>query len=253
MHSSRQIWWSQRALCKGGPRVQSLKMAYWLQFIPECLLLIETLVSEIPTPPSMCCAVTAALTRWPLSRSRGYCVRSRSTKRPGSDPAVQRLVRPLLTGEDCVLCVLLPLPPLFSPSSWPLPPRRSRLTCPALRPLHHSCTCLSFYHSMDVCPSQLPVSSLLPFHGLLSITQVWNLESFSCVQTLLRHQGSVAALAVSKGRIFSGAVDSTVKVTNHVWPPAPFCCTGKMFTNIANQISTGLFPVFIPSMGRNDS
>ena len=43
---------------------------------------------------------------------------------------------------------------------------------------------------------------------------MWNLESFTCVQTLLRHQGSVAALAVSKGRIFSGAVDSTVKVTD---------------------------------------
>ncbi|XP_020916400.1 E3 ubiquitin-protein ligase TRAF7 isoform X2 [Exaiptasia diaphana] len=42
--------------------------------------------------------------------------------------------------------------------------------------------------------------------------RVWNLESFTCIQTLLRHQGSVAALALSKGRIFSGAVDSTVKV-----------------------------------------
>ena len=41
---------------------------------------------------------------------------------------------------------------------------------------------------------------------------MWNLESFTCVQTLLRHQGSVAALAFNKGRIFSGAVDSTVKV-----------------------------------------
>ncbi|CAB3989876.1 E3 ubiquitin- ligase TRAF7 isoform X1 [Paramuricea clavata] len=42
--------------------------------------------------------------------------------------------------------------------------------------------------------------------------RVWNLESLACVQTLLRHQGSVSALAVSKGRIFSGAMDSTVKV-----------------------------------------
>lgn len=33
-----------------------------------------------------------------------------------------------------------------------------------------------------------------------------------CTQTLLRHQGSVTALAVSRGRLFSGAVDSTVKV-----------------------------------------
>lgn len=35
-----------------------------------------------------------------------------------------------------------------------------------------------------------------------------------CTQTLLRHQGSVACLAVSRGRIFSGSVDSTVKVGN---------------------------------------
>lgn len=34
----------------------------------------------------------------------------------------------------------------------------------------------------------------------------------TCTQTLLRHQGSVTALAVSRGRLFSGAVDSTVKV-----------------------------------------
>ncbi|XP_001640067.2 E3 ubiquitin-protein ligase TRAF7 [Nematostella vectensis] len=42
--------------------------------------------------------------------------------------------------------------------------------------------------------------------------RVWNLETFTCLQTLLRHQGSVSTLALSKGRIFSGAVDSTVKV-----------------------------------------
>jgi len=33
-----------------------------------------------------------------------------------------------------------------------------------------------------------------------------------CVQTLFRHQGSVTTLAVSRGRLFSGSVDSTVKV-----------------------------------------
>ena len=33
-----------------------------------------------------------------------------------------------------------------------------------------------------------------------------------CTQTLVRHKGSVACLAVSRGRIFSGAIDSTVKV-----------------------------------------
>lgn len=36
-----------------------------------------------------------------------------------------------------------------------------------------------------------------------------------CTQTLLRHQGSVTALAVSRGRLFSGAVDSTVKVSDY--------------------------------------
>lgn len=33
-----------------------------------------------------------------------------------------------------------------------------------------------------------------------------------CAQTLFRHQGSVTTLAVSRGRLFSGSVDSTVKV-----------------------------------------
>lgn len=33
-----------------------------------------------------------------------------------------------------------------------------------------------------------------------------------CVQTLFRHQGSVTTLAVSRGRLFSGSVDRTVKV-----------------------------------------
>ena len=38
------------------------------------------------------------------------------------------------------------------------------------------------------------------------------MDNMICSQTLVRHQGSVACLAVSRGRIFSGAVDSTVKV-----------------------------------------
>ena len=42
--------------------------------------------------------------------------------------------------------------------------------------------------------------------------QVWSLDNMNCVQTLIRHQGSVTSLAVSRGRLFSGAVDSTVKV-----------------------------------------
>ena len=38
------------------------------------------------------------------------------------------------------------------------------------------------------------------------------MENMICTQTLVRHEGSVACLAVSKGQIFSGAMDSTVKV-----------------------------------------
>ena len=50
-----------------------------------------------------------------------------------------------------------------------------------------------------------------------------------CTQTLLRHQGSVTALAVSRGRLFSGAVDSTVKVGS---PPLSF-----FFLFLMNPIS----------------
>lgn len=42
--------------------------------------------------------------------------------------------------------------------------------------------------------------------------RVWSMDNMICRQTLIRHAGSVACLAVSKGRLFSGAVDSTVKV-----------------------------------------
>ncbi|XP_050403849.1 E3 ubiquitin-protein ligase TRAF7 [Patella vulgata] len=42
--------------------------------------------------------------------------------------------------------------------------------------------------------------------------RVWSMDNLICTQTLVRHTGSVACLAVSRGRIFSGAVDSTVKV-----------------------------------------
>lgn len=42
--------------------------------------------------------------------------------------------------------------------------------------------------------------------------RVWSMDNMICTQTLLRHQGSVACLAISRGRLFSGAVDSTVKV-----------------------------------------
>jgi len=42
--------------------------------------------------------------------------------------------------------------------------------------------------------------------------QVWSMDNMICTQTLVRHEGSVACLAVSRGQIFSGAMDSTVKV-----------------------------------------
>ncbi|XP_065826001.1 E3 ubiquitin-protein ligase TRAF7-like isoform X2 [Oscarella lobularis] len=42
--------------------------------------------------------------------------------------------------------------------------------------------------------------------------RVWHLETMNCVQTLIRHQGSVACLATARGRVYSGAVDSAVKV-----------------------------------------
>ncbi|KAH9513125.1 hypothetical protein Btru_035932 [Bulinus truncatus] len=45
-----------------------------------------------------------------------------------------------------------------------------------------------------------------------TVLGVWSMDNMICTQTLVRHQGSVACLAVSRGRIFSGAVDSTVKI-----------------------------------------
>lgn len=35
----------------------------------------------------------------------------------------------------------------------------------------------------------------------------------SCVQTLIRHENSVSCLAVFRGRLYSGSVDSTIKVS----------------------------------------
>lgn len=49
---------------------------------------------------------------------------------------------------------------------------------------------------------------------VVCVVQVWSMDNMICTQTLLRHQGSVTALAVSRGRLFSGAVDSTVKVAH---------------------------------------
>ncbi|XP_064610459.1 LOW QUALITY PROTEIN: E3 ubiquitin-protein ligase TRAF7-like [Liolophura sinensis] len=42
--------------------------------------------------------------------------------------------------------------------------------------------------------------------------RVWSMDNMICSQTLARHEGSVACLAVARGRLYSGAVDSTVKV-----------------------------------------
>jgi len=42
--------------------------------------------------------------------------------------------------------------------------------------------------------------------------RVWSLDNLQCVQTMFRHQEGVTALAVGRGRLFSGSVDSTVKV-----------------------------------------
>ncbi|MEJ1277618.1 hypothetical protein NN561_008535 [Cricetulus griseus] len=42
--------------------------------------------------------------------------------------------------------------------------------------------------------------------------RVWSMNNLICIQTLLHHEGNVTALAVSWGQLFSGAVDSTMKV-----------------------------------------
>ena len=34
----------------------------------------------------------------------------------------------------------------------------------------------------------------------------------TCLQTLVRHENSVSSVAVFRGRLFSGSVDSTIKV-----------------------------------------
>ncbi|XP_019850390.1 PREDICTED: E3 ubiquitin-protein ligase TRAF7-like [Amphimedon queenslandica] len=42
--------------------------------------------------------------------------------------------------------------------------------------------------------------------------RVWNMEHLTCSQTLIRHESSVTCLAMARGRLFSGSVDSTIKV-----------------------------------------
>lgn len=62
----------------------------------------------------------------------------------------------------------------------------------------------------------------------LMCPQVWSMDNMICTQTLLRHQGSVTALAVSRGRLFSGAVDSTVKVSALAGPSKGDGCTFRV-------------------------
>jgi WD40 repeat protein len=52
--------------------------------------------------------------------------------------------------------------------------------------------------------------------------RVWNLETMACIQTLIRHQGSVACLTSARGRVYSGAVDSAVKVRRVLSIPLDF-------------------------------
>jgi len=75
----------------------------------------------------------------------------------------------------------------------------------------------SYDRSLRVCAGLAPVAGCGRAAGLAGRScsvcpQVWSMDNMICTQTLLRHQGSVTALAVSRGRLFSGAVDSTVKV-----------------------------------------
>ena len=38
------------------------------------------------------------------------------------------------------------------------------------------------------------------------------MQHMTCAQTLVRHESSVTCLAISRGRLFSGSVDSSIKV-----------------------------------------
>ena len=42
--------------------------------------------------------------------------------------------------------------------------------------------------------------------------KIWNLDTFQCIQSLIRHTSSVAAIAYSKGKIFSAGADNQIKV-----------------------------------------
>ena len=38
----------------------------------------------------------------------------------------------------------------------------------------------------------------------------------TCAQTLIRHENSVSCLAIFRGRLYSGSVDSTIKVSTEL-------------------------------------
>ena len=61
------------------------------------------------------------------------------------------------------------------------------------------------------------------------------MEHMTCVQTLVRHESSVTCLVLSRGRLFSGSVDSTIKV----------CCSlfrqlARLFLCIRVRIRSGV-------------
>ena len=68
----------------------------------------------------------------------------------------------------------------------------------------------SYDKTLRVCIDDSTLSLMCTLITCLS--KVWNIEHMRCVQTLIRHEGSVSCLTVSRGRLFSGAVDSTIKV-----------------------------------------
>lgn len=55
----------------------------------------------------------------------------------------------------------------------------------------------------------------LQIHCNYCFLQVWNLQHMTCAQTLVRHESSVTCLAITRGRLFSGSVDSSIKVRLH--------------------------------------
>ena len=58
----------------------------------------------------------------------------------------------------------------------------------------------------------------------LGVLQVWNIEHMRCMQALTRHEGSVVCLAISRGRLFSGSVDSSIKVRCGMFTSLMRCC-----------------------------